>query len=134
MYLLTAVINNEELLSDLITGWLDLGITGATVIETTGSLQLISQHVPIFAGFRSLTSGGRRHNKTIFTTIEDKELLDIAVDFLERICTETGKPNQGIYFVTSLFSMGHLGKADDHPEKRREKAAKKTTKSQRKKV
>ncbi|MEZ4568672.1 MAG: hypothetical protein R2860_17465 [Desulfobacterales bacterium] len=59
-------------MDELITGWLDLGISGATVIETTGALQLISQHIPIFAGLRSLTSGGGRHNKTIFTAIKIK--------------------------------------------------------------
>ncbi|MFC1852504.1 hypothetical protein ACFL27_20090 [candidate division CSSED10-310 bacterium] len=113
MYLLTAVINNEELMDDLITGWLDLGITGATIAETTGSLQLISQHIPIFAGFRALTSGGGSHNKTIFTTIEDKEVLDLAIEFLKRICLETGKSNQGIYFVTPVSQMGRLGHDDE---------------------
>ncbi len=65
MFLLIAVINEEELLDELITGWLDIGITGATVIETTDLLQLISHHIPIFAGFRTLNSGGMTHNKTI---------------------------------------------------------------------
>ena len=42
MNLLIAVVNNEELLKEIITGWLDMGITGATVAETTDLLQLIS--------------------------------------------------------------------------------------------
>ncbi len=117
MYLLTAVINNEEILDELITGWLDLGITDATVAETTGSLQLISHHIPIFAGFRALTSGGMSHNKTIFTTIENRELLDLAISFLEKICNETGKPDQGVYFVTPLAGFGHLGQETDKDQR-----------------
>jgi len=109
VYLLIAVINNEELLDELMTGWLDMGITGATVAETTDLLQLISNHIPIFAGFRSLTSGGMRHNKTLFTAIEEKECLDQAVAFLEMLCRNTEKPHQGVYFVTPLMAFGRLG-------------------------
>ena len=109
MYLLFAVIENEDLLDELITGWMDLGVTGATVIETTGALQLITQHIPIFAGLRSLTSGGGRHNKTIFTAINTDDLLNTAVSFLENLCAETGKPHQGVYFVTPLSHFGRLG-------------------------
>ncbi len=109
MYLLFAVIENEDILDDLITGWMDLGVSGATVIEATGALQLITQHIPIFAGLRSLTSGGGRHNKTIFTAIQTDELLDSAISFLENLCQKTGKPHQGVYFVTPLTHFGRLG-------------------------
>lgn len=109
MYLLFAVIENEDLLDDLITGWMDLGIGGATVIETTGALQLITQHVPIFAGLRSLTSGGGRHNKSIFTAVQNDEVLHSAISFLEDLCKKTEKPHQGVYFVAPLSHFGRLG-------------------------
>ena len=103
----------------IITGWLDIGITGSTVIETTDSLQLISHHIPIFAGFRSLAGGGMYHNKTLVTTIEDREILDQAVAYLETLCRETGKPHQGVYFVAPLTSFGRLGREVDIAQQRR---------------
>lgn len=109
MYLLIVVINDEDLLEDLITGWLDIGINGATVMETTDLLQLISQHIPIFAGFRSFAGPGILHNKTLFIAIEKKQILDDAVKFLESICKETRKPSRGIYFVAPLIRIGQLG-------------------------
>ena len=118
MNLLVVVINNEELLDQLITGWLDIGITGATVAETTDLLQLISHHIPIFAGFRSLTSGGMIHNKTIFTAIKEKETLDKAVAYLEMICAQTGKPHQGVYFIAPINAFGRLGLEVDRLEYR----------------
>jgi len=109
VYLLIVVVNNEELLDELILGWLDIGITGATVAETTDLLQLVSHHIPIFAGFRSLTSGGMPHNKTLFTAIEDRAILDQAVAFLETICRKTDRPHLGVYFVAPLLAFGRLG-------------------------
>ena len=118
MYLIIAVLNNEELLDELITGWLDIGVTGSTVIETTDSLQLISHHVPIFAGFRALTSGGMQHNKTLFSIVESQALLDQAVAFLKTICQETKKAHQGVYCVVPLIQSGRLGQEIDTSEHR----------------
>ncbi len=134
VYLLIAVINNEELLDELITGWLDMGITGATVAETTDLLQLISDHIPIFAGFRALTSGGAVHNKTLFTAIENRETLDQAVAFLEIVFSRTHKPHQGVYFVTPLIAFGRLGSEVDMSQQRRhmEKKVGKPIKKQKK--
>lgn len=109
MYLLVVVINNEDLLEDLITGWLDIGITGATVMESTDLLQMISHHIPIFAGFRSFAGTGIRHNKTLLIGIEKKKILDNAVEFLESICKKNHNPSQGVYFVTPLLKFGRLG-------------------------
>jgi len=124
VYLLTAVINNESLIDELITGWLDIGITGATVVETTDFIQLISTHIPIFAGFRTLTGGGMLHNKTLFTAIEEKELLEEAISYLESICADTGKPHQGVYFVTPLLSFGRLGSPQAPGDRERDMARK----------
>ena len=119
MYLLTTVINNEELLDELITGWLDIGISGSTVIESIDSLQLISHHVPIFAGFRVLTGGGMSRSKTLLTVIENESILKTAVNYLKKLCKETGKSHQGIYFVTKLSDFGRLGrKVDDDQHKK----------------
>lgn len=126
VYLLTAVINNESLIDELITGWLDIGITGATVMETTDFIQLISTHIPIFAGFRSLTGGGMRHNKTIFTAVTEKGLLDEAIGYLEALCKENGKPHQGVYFVTPLLAFGRLGSPQDPSDHRRDIEKKRT--------
>lgn len=109
MHLLITIINNEEILDELITGWLDIGITGSTLIETTDSLQIISQHIPIFAGFRAITSGGMRHNKTLLTVIEDRKTMEQAIAYLESLCRETGKTHQGIYLVLPITSFGRLG-------------------------
>ena len=119
MYILITVINNEELLDELITGWLDIGITGATVIESTDSLQLISHHIPIFAGFRALTSGGMPHNKTLFTIIKDQEVLDQAIAYLEELCADTGKPSQGVYIVAPATRCGRLGLEVSQEERHR---------------
>ena len=40
MHLLVFVLNREELLDEILTGLLDIGVSGATVVDTMGMLQL----------------------------------------------------------------------------------------------
>ena len=51
MQLLIAVINQEELLDEILAGFLELGITGATVLRSEGMGRLLAHDIPIFAGF-----------------------------------------------------------------------------------
>ncbi|RLC08187.1 MAG: hypothetical protein DRI57_24485, partial [Deltaproteobacteria bacterium] len=60
------------------------------------------------------------HNKTLFTVIEDQEILNEAVAYLETLCRETGKPHQGIYFVTPLLDFGRLGLEVDSEKRQRD--------------
>ncbi len=109
MHLLVAVIEDEDLVDEVITGWMDLGVSGATVIETTGALKLVAQHVPIFAGLRALVGGAEGHNKTIFAAIEDDSILEAAITFLMSAAKASEKKNLGIYFVCPVDRLGRLG-------------------------
>ena len=113
MYLLISVINNEGIVDELMTCWFDIGITDSIIMESTDSLELVSQNIPIFAGFRNLTSGGMRHNKTILTLIQDEKALDRAVSCLEKLFRKTKKTNQGTYCVAPVIRFGRLGLKSD---------------------
>ncbi len=67
MRLLVAVINDPEKLDDTLAGFLERGITGATVINSEGMGQLLSHDIPIFAGLQTLISGSRPQNRVILS-------------------------------------------------------------------
>jgi len=48
------IIDNPELTDELITGFLEIGVGGATIVETRGMGQIIRHDMPIFAGLASL--------------------------------------------------------------------------------
>jgi hypothetical protein len=106
---LVFVLNKEELLDDILTGLLDIGVSGATVVDTMGMLQVISQDIPIFAGFRSMTTGGRSHNKTIFSVIREEEMLKEAIAFIEETCLQFEETTIGILFTVPVDYFSHLG-------------------------
>ncbi len=75
MKLLFIVLNKEEFLNDIISIMAELGITGATIIDSEGMAHALAYDVPIFAGLRKIVGQEKQHNKTIFALIEDENVL-----------------------------------------------------------
>ena len=101
MELLIAVINHEECVDDILAGFVELGITGATVIGTTGMGRMLSREVPIFAGVRSLQERSRPANRTIFCVVAP-EKVDDAVALIQEVCGELSRPGAGIVFTVPV--------------------------------
>ncbi len=99
MELLIAVINQEDRLDDILSGFLELGITGATVIDSEGMGHVLSHDIPIFAGLQTLISRARPQNQTIFSVIDDDEKVEGAIALLQEICGDLRDPATGIVFT-----------------------------------
>ena len=100
MQLLIAVINHVEQLDDILAGFVELGITGATIVNTEGMGHVLSHEVPIFAGLRSLTARSRPSNQTVFSVIEDDK-VDAAIR------TRAARPRNG--HRIDMPGNGHRG-------------------------
>ena len=116
MHLLIAVVNREEMLDDILSGFIELGITGATVIRSEGMGHVLARDVPLFAGLTELVTRTRPHNVTIFSVIPKPELVDEAIQFIQETCGAFEQPATGIAFVVPVSrAVGiapELGKAE----------------------
>lgn len=97
MQLLIAVINHEENLDDILAGFIELGVTGATVVASEGMGHVLSQDVPIFAGVRSLMARSRPTNQTVFSVVDDAK-VDAAIAMIQEVCGTLDTPGAGIVF------------------------------------
>ena len=102
MQLLIAVINEEEKLDEILSGFVELGITGATVIGSEGMGRVVSHEIPIFAGLQSLVSRSRPRNQTIFSVIREEGKVNGAIELLQEICGNLEDPATGIVFTVPV--------------------------------
>src|SRR5512147_2730576 len=98
MQLLVAVINHVEQVDDILAGFVELGITGATIVNSEGMGHVLSHDVPIFAGLRSLTARSRPSNQTVLSVIED-EKVEAAISLIQEVCGSLDSPGAGIVFT-----------------------------------
>ena len=65
MKLLVLILNKVEKLEEVLEGYLEVGISGSTIIDSVGMGHVLSEEVPIFAGLRFMFAGAKPHNKII---------------------------------------------------------------------
>jgi len=95
MQILLAVINEPEKVDDVLAGFFEIGIRGATVIPSEGMGRILSHDIPIFAGLNTLLRGSRPQNRTIFSIVQDEQ-VDPAMQVLQEVCGSMEKPATGI--------------------------------------
>jgi nitrogen regulatory protein PII len=101
MQLLVAVINHEELVDDVLAAFVEVGITGTTVLESKGMGRVLSREVPLFAGVRSLGDRSRAANRTLFC-VADEAKVSAAILLIQDICGALDTPGAGIVFTLPL--------------------------------
>lgn len=101
MKLLVLILNRVEKLEEVLEGFIEIGVTGATIIDSVGMGQILSQDIPIFAGLRLMFAGAETHNKTIFTVVREEKETEV-INVLEKILGDLQKPGTGIIFSLPL--------------------------------
>ena len=96
MELLIVVINYVDRMDEVLAGFLEIGITGATVIDSEGMGRVLSHDIPIFAGLQTLISRSRPQNQTLFSVIDEPEKVEQAIALLQDVCGRFDDPATGI--------------------------------------
>ncbi len=110
MQLLILVINQEDSLDKVLEAFVEVGITGATIIDSVGMGRILAHDIPIFAGLRYLLEGNRPYNKTIFAVVENDKKVDEAITVVEEICGSLDKPGTGLLFTLPVTRVRGLAR------------------------
>lgn len=108
MILLVFICNKPESLDEILEGFLEVGITGATIIDSVGMGRILSSEVPIFAGFRSMFRGASTVNKTIMSVVSDPAKVEEAFQIIEEAVGSLDDPGNGIAFTIPVESVRGL--------------------------
>jgi len=99
--LIVVILNKEEHLDELLEGFVELDVRGATIIDSVGMGQIIAHDVPVFGGIRSLISGARPYNKAILSVVSEEQVEPITKVF-EQICGSLDEPGTGLIFTVPV--------------------------------
>lgn len=99
MKLAVIFLNRIDYLEDILSAFLEIGVKGATVVDSVGMGHIISQHIPIFAGLRDAFAGSSPNNKIIFAVVEE-DLVTRISEVLDELCWSQEESGAG--FMISL--------------------------------
>ncbi len=112
MQLLVLVLNKVEVLEELLTQMVSGGISGATILNSTGmatALMNSEEDVPLFGILRKVLNPDRVESKTIFTVLKDEQ-IETAKEIINRVTGGLSNPNTGILFTLPINSVEGLVK------------------------
>lgn len=110
MFLLVVVLNRKECLNNILKRFVEIGIKGATILESRGMGQAFMEcESPVVGGLRNLIYDQcRPSNNTLFAVVENQEKADLAIREIEKIVGDLGKPGTGIAFTIPLGKVKGL--------------------------
>lgn len=112
IYALFIVLNEVDYLDDLIAALVDVGVSGATILDSQGMASLIvsnkNHDIPIFGSLKLLLEDSRPYNKTIFSVIENENLAERTANMIQEVMEDAG-PSAGFMFTVPIGKKYELG-------------------------
>jgi nitrogen regulatory protein P-II 1 len=109
MKMILFVLNDPTKLLDLLDAWKEAGVSGATVLSSTGMGRInqsktLRDDLPLMPSLRDFFAQSEELSRTIFSIIRD-DLVGRIVKVTEEIVGDLGKPGNGILIVLSADSV-----------------------------
>lgn len=116
MVLLVCILKNYRHVEALLLGFLELEISGATVLDARGMGQMLVQEHPLFVGARDLFPGAASDSHVV-VCVTDTTKAQAGLDLLDRVASGIGRKGAGVGFTLPLGRVVGLSapfQASDH--------------------
>lgn len=102
--LVVVVLTEAQLCHDVIHIWEEVGVTGATILESVGMRQLMEAHthrddLPLFPSLRKMLETEEVHHRTIFSVVPDDFDIDELIRRTETLVGDFDEISNGFLFV-----------------------------------
>jgi nitrogen regulatory protein PII len=111
--LIALIINDPDRLEDVVYDWVDAGVRGLTIVDSTGWTQRVGGRSPrrdrtLLDALQDIVFGRERNNRLLFSIVEEEFDVD---ELIERTETQLGPLDEsgvGILFVIPVDRVAGL--------------------------
>jgi nitrogen regulatory protein PII len=96
MEFLIIILNREEYFEKILSILVELGVSGATILDSEGLGHFLAYEVPIFAGLKQLVGEKKTANRTILALIDNKTMFLELKELLSEEGIDFTQPGTGI--------------------------------------
>lgn len=109
LYLVVSVIDNPDDCSSVLEAWERVGVSGATILESTGLARIkragMRDDISIMPSLRDLLHAKEERHRTIFTVVDSQETIDSLVDVTQSVIGNFDQENTGFLFVVPVAQV-----------------------------
>ena len=112
MQVLFIVLNKTKYLDDILARFLEIGVKGATILDSQGMAGAITRQegdMPNFGFLHSFMENAKPYSKTIFTVLKDEQMVETAVRAVKETLGEKARTGAGFMFSVPIGNMYLMG-------------------------
>ena len=102
--LLVCFVNKKMLLDQILAKLIELGVGGATVIDSTGIGRSKAEDITLYEGFKDVLRGAQKNHYTILCVIKDKRTKKIA-EGLTELYGDFKEKGIGFFFTVDVKDL-----------------------------
>jgi hypothetical protein len=111
--LVCLVIFDPSKVDDVVRGWVEAGVRGMTLIESSGLAHHLGSRgprddLPLFPSLRNLLEAVEHHSRLMFSVVPDGFDIDRLIAATEAAVGRLDDPNTGILFVLPVSRAAGL--------------------------
>jgi nitrogen regulatory protein PII len=104
MFMVMFVLDNVDYLDEVLEKWSELGVTGATIIESSGLHRRQQQRIPMRFNYSGEGVTEEIGNITLFTIVLDKGMIEKCLEAAESVVGDLDAPNTGVFSAWPLMA------------------------------
>ncbi len=117
MKLILFVLHDPEKLRELLDAWKEAGVSGATVLFSTGMGRIqqstaLRDDLPLMPSLEDFLPKVERLSRTIFTMIDDETVVDKVVAATQQVVGDLCEPDRGLLIVLPVAQVYGLRQHD----------------------
>jgi len=104
MYMVMFVLDQPDLLNRVLKAWEDVGITGATIVESSGFFRQKERRKLMTGRYilPTMQAGIEKGNLSIFSIVADEQQVQAALQAVETVTGDLNQPNTGVFSAWPL--------------------------------
>lgn len=114
MFLVLFVLHDCELVEEVLDSWDKARVGGATVLHSYGLGRMrqaaIRDDFPLFPSIEQLFGSNQEFSRTIFTVVDNQEMVDDVVRATQSIVGDLNEPDTGMLVVLPISQAYGLSK------------------------
>lgn len=104
MYMIMFVLDDIQFTDAILESWSNLGVSGATIVESSGLHRRLKKSIPMRYAFNT-SETVETGNLTFFVMVKTNQMVEACLESIEKIVGDLNLPNTGVFSAWPISTV-----------------------------
>jgi nitrogen regulatory protein PII len=112
--LVVLIVDDPNHCGAILQGWEDIGVSGVTILESTGLGRLrrgaLIDDLPLMPSLSDFDISNEERHRTLLSVVHDEVIVEKMIAVVEQVIGDLDEPNTGFLFIVPVIKAIGLGR------------------------